>query len=81
MFVFSLPLVLTPSSFLIYSDHFSGRFYTKEKQLPEDLKPHAMERNHGLRARCIRALFLLAPPLVERVQPKGRAPVYPARTF
>ncbi|KAK7098729.1 putative transmembrane protein 183BP [Littorina saxatilis] len=47
------------------------RFYTKEKQLPEDLKPHAMERNHGLRARCIRALFLLAPPLVERVQPKG----------
>ncbi|KAL8572794.1 hypothetical protein ACOMHN_024970 [Nucella lapillus] len=47
------------------------RYYTKEKELPTDLKTHAMERNHGLRARCIRALFFLDPPLAQRVQLKG----------
>ena len=48
------------------------RYYNKDKELPTDLKPQAMERNHGLRARCIRALYVLAPSLVAWVQPKGQ---------
>lgn len=47
------------------------RFHSKDKDLPVDLKPHAMERNHGLRARCIRALYVISPVLNERVQLKG----------
>lgn len=47
------------------------RFYNKDKELPADLKPHSIERIHGLRARCIRALYFLSPVLSERVQPKG----------
>ena len=31
----------------------------------------AMERTHGLRARCIRALHMLDPSLSQRVQLKG----------
>lgn len=30
-----------------------------------------MERTHGLRARCIRAMFYLAPIMVEHVRPRG----------
>lgn len=48
-----------------------NRYYSKEKDLPADLRPQAMERNHGLRARCIRALYFLSPVLVERVRLHG----------
>lgn len=47
------------------------RYYNKDEELPTDLKTHAMERNHGLRARCIRALYLLDPCLAQRTQLKG----------
>ncbi|XP_076472147.1 putative transmembrane protein 183BP isoform X2 [Babylonia areolata] len=47
------------------------RYYHKDEELPADLKTHAMERNHGLRARCIRALYILDPSLAQRVQLKG----------
>lgn len=50
---------------------YFGRYYSKEKDLPADLRPQAMERNHGLRARCIRALYFLSPVLVERVRLHG----------
>ncbi|KAK7488838.1 hypothetical protein BaRGS_00019973 [Batillaria attramentaria] len=47
------------------------RYYTKDSELPEDLKPQAMERTHGLRARCIRAMFVTCPTLNARIRPPG----------
>ncbi|BFZ03913.1 hypothetical protein BsWGS_06952 [Bradybaena similaris] len=39
--------------------------------LPQHLRPHSMERLHGLRARVIRSLFYLSPTLMGRVQSRG----------
>lgn len=47
-----------------------SRYYTKKAELPEDLKPPAMERTHGLRARCIRAIFITCPTLALRLRPR-----------
>ncbi|GFO19107.1 transmembrane protein 183 [Plakobranchus ocellatus] len=47
------------------------RYYQEQPGLPEHVKPTSMERLHGLRARVIRALFVVYPPLAERVQSKG----------
>ncbi|KAK0042003.1 transmembrane protein 183 [Biomphalaria pfeifferi] len=48
------------------------RYYGKGKDgLPEHVKPHSMEKLHGLRARVIRAMFILYQPLAQRVQGRG----------
>ncbi|CAG5123924.1 unnamed protein product [Candidula unifasciata] len=48
------------------------RFGVKGKdKLPEHLRPHSMERLHGLRARVIRSLFYLSPVLMSRVHNRG----------
>lgn len=48
------------------------RYYSKGKEgLPDAVKPHSMEKLHGLRARVIRAMFYLYPPLTSTVQTKG----------
>ncbi|CAL1540897.1 unnamed protein product [Lymnaea stagnalis] len=48
------------------------RYYYKGKEgLPEHVKPHSMEKLHGLRARVIRSMFFLYQPLVSRVQSRG----------
>ncbi|XP_059175552.1 putative transmembrane protein 183BP isoform X2 [Physella acuta] len=48
------------------------RYYSKGKEgLPDAVKPHSMEKLHGLRARVIRAMFYLYPPLISTVQIKG----------
>ncbi|KAH9500491.1 hypothetical protein Btru_072067 [Bulinus truncatus] len=48
------------------------RYYSKGRDgLPDHVKPHTMEKLHGLRAHVIYAMFFLYQPLVQRVQSKG----------
>ncbi|XP_005106732.1 transmembrane protein 183 [Aplysia californica] len=51
----------------LYHRYYAGR----ADPLPEFLRPSAMEKLHGLRARVIRTMFRIYPPLAARVASKG----------
>ena len=53
-------------SFKFYIISFIYRFYRDSKELPVELKRENLECIHGLRARVVKTLFYLYPPLVSR---------------